>query len=81
MLVSVKHINSTAIRSLSFYYDDEEMDEFGTLIVEYSNGREYEYADVPMEKFARLMGAESHGKFVNAEIKPNHSVREMVSLF
>ena len=42
------------------------------LQVEFKGGRLYNYFRVPREKYEALMAAESCGKYLNAEIKPNH---------
>lgn len=42
------------------------------LQVEFKGGRLYNYFRVPREKFEALLAAESAGKYLNSEIKPNH---------
>lgn len=42
----------------------------GVLEVEFSNGGVYQYFGVPAREHARLMAAESKGKYLNCIIKP-----------
>jgi hypothetical protein len=42
------------------------------LEVEFLNGGVYEYRDVPEEKYNGLLEADSKGRYLNAEVKPNH---------
>lgn len=42
------------------------------LKVEFKNGSSYTYSDVPKEKAQAIVGAESVGKYLNANIKPHH---------
>ena len=42
------------------------------LTVRFKNGALWQYADVTAEAFGKLQGAESVGKFFNANIKPHH---------
>lgn len=48
-----------------------------TLQVEFNNGRVYNYFRVPPEKFDAIMAADSCGKYLNTEIKPNYDVEEV----
>jgi hypothetical protein len=41
-----------------------------TLEVEFNNGRIYQYYNVPLFMYERLMEAPSMGRFFNMEIKP-----------
>jgi hypothetical protein len=47
------------------------------LEVEFLNGGVYEYGDVPEETYQALLGADSKGRFLNAEIKPHHPWRQL----
>jgi len=40
--------------------------------VKFIRGGHYTYADVPLEKHAELMAAESKGKFIGKEIRGNY---------
>jgi len=55
--------NSTMLNSAE--YDQTEK----TLTVEFSNGDEYKYKDVPEEIFNEFQSAQSAGKFFLAKIK------------
>lgn len=44
-----------------------------TLEVEFSSGKVYRYANVPAEKHAELLAAESIGKHFGKSIRPNHT--------
>ena len=43
-----------------------------TLEVEYLSGSVYQYFDVPEYEYDGLMSAESVGRYVNQNIKPNY---------
>jgi hypothetical protein len=58
-LVETLTIDSTAIREVSYYPDVER------LFVEFKNGREYEYFNVPAHVMNGLRDAPSKGKFLN----------------
>lgn len=49
-------------------YDPSRM----TLEVEFYNGSVYQYFDVPEAEYQEFLGAESKGKYLNANIKPNY---------
>lgn len=46
-----------------------------TLEVEFRNGGVYQYLDVLRREYAGFQEAESKGRFLNTEIKPNHPYR------
>jgi hypothetical protein len=53
--------------------------EDGTLQVKFKNGGVFEYQGVPAKEVANLHAAESMGKFLHSQIKPNyecHKVKE-----
>ena len=58
-LVETLIVDSTAIREVSYYPDVER------LFVEFKNGREYEYLNVPAHVMNGLRDAPSKGKFLN----------------
>jgi hypothetical protein len=58
-LVETLTVDSTAIREVSYYPDVER------LFVEFKNGREYEYFNVPAHVMNGLRDAPSKGKFLN----------------
>jgi KTSC domain len=43
--------------------------ENGTLEVEFTSGRVYQYFDVPEHVFEELMRADSHGRFFNQQVR------------
>lgn len=43
------------------------------LEVEFKHGGVYLYRNVPAEVFERMMTAESIGKFIHSDIKPNYA--------
>ena len=47
------------------------------LRLQYTNGRIYDYPDVPPEIYRQLLNAESAGEFVNLEVKPNYDCSEV----
>ncbi len=57
------HVESSNIESIG--YDSRS----NTLEVEFLNGTIYQYFDVPEKVFEGLMSADSHGKYLNANIK------------
>lgn len=44
----------------------------GTLFVKFKNGSEYKYTGVPVARYEALLAAESKGKYLNSEVKPNY---------
>jgi len=47
------------------------------LEVEFRNGGVYQYLDVPGEEYDELCEADSKGRYLNTEIKPNHRFRRI----
>jgi hypothetical protein len=47
------------------------------LRLQYTNGRIYDYLDVPPEIYKQLLNADSAGEFVNLEVKPNYDCSEV----
>jgi hypothetical protein len=47
------------------------------LEVEFKNGRIFHYMKVPQREFDALMGADSHGAYLNDHIKSTFSYREL----
>lgn len=56
-------VNSSNISSIGY---DEENE---ILEIEFKKGEIYQYFDVPYEVYDELMNAESHGKYLAANIK------------
>lgn len=44
-----------------------------TLEIEFKNGAVYQYSSVPSGEYEGIMGAESKGKYLNANIKNRYS--------
>lgn len=57
------NVESSNIESIG--YDSRSQ----TLEIEFLNGTIYQYFDVPERIFEELMGADSHGRYLNANIK------------
>ncbi len=57
------HVESSNIESIG--YDSRSQ----TLEIEFLNGSVYQYFDVPERIYNGLMNADSHGKYINANIK------------
>lgn len=58
-LVETLTVDSSAIREVAYYPDVER------LFVEFKNGKEYEYINVPAHVMNGLRDAPSKGKFLN----------------
>jgi hypothetical protein len=52
-------------------YDEEQQ----ILEIVFTDGRVYHYLEVPPERALSLLRAESKGRFLNSEIKPNFGYR------
>lgn len=49
------------------------------LVVQFKNGGTYRYINVPLPVQEQFFAAESHGKFLNAEIKPHYEFEKLTS--
>jgi hypothetical protein len=47
------------------------------LEVEFRNGGVYQYLEVPDEEYEEFRSADSKGRYLNTEIKPNHRSRKL----
>lgn len=47
------------------------------LEVEFRNGGVYQYLDVPSDEYEEFQDADSKGRYLNTEIKPNHRYRRL----
>lgn len=65
--------NVTSSNIASIWYDEESL----ILEVEYLNGRIYQYSWVPKNDYNNLMGANSHGTYLNQYIKPFYPFTEL----
>jgi death-on-curing protein len=70
LTMQMKVIRSSAIARIGYDFDKK------VLRLEYTNGRRYDYFDVPPEVYEELLEAESAGEFVNVVIKPNYAYSE-----
>ena len=57
------HVESSNIESIGYDLRSQ------TLEIEFLNGTIYQYFDVPERIFEELMVADSHGRYLNANIK------------
>jgi hypothetical protein len=64
-------VNSSNIKTAK--YNTESKD----LIVEFNNGSQYEYSDVPWEKFTKFRMSESQGKYFNTNISKTHKYKKI----
>ena len=60
--MKIIQVNSSTVASISYDYDNH------NLYVNFVNGREYVYGNVPVEVYAKFLEADSKGKFLNAEV-------------
>jgi hypothetical protein len=66
-----ERLDSSSVRSAG--YDASER----VLEVEFRNGGVYQYLDVPGEEYDEFREADSKGRYLNTEIKPNHRYRRL----
>lgn len=71
MTVDRKRVQSSVVVSIGF----DAMS--NTLEVEFRNGGLYRYLDVPKQVYWRFVSAESHGEFLNTEIKDRFTERKV----
>ena len=64
-----QRVSSSNIASVG--YDEDEQ----VLEVVFRDGRVYHYLEVPPERALSLLRAESKGRFLNSQIKPNFGYR------
>jgi lysyl-tRNA synthetase class 2 len=51
---------------------------FNELWVYFNNRTVYKYLDVPKDVYERFLKAESLGKFLNSDIKPNYKYEKII---
>lgn len=61
-----KHVDSSNIESIG--YDSKSQ----TIEIEFLNGTIYQYFDVPQHIYEELINADSHGKYLAANIKGHY---------
>jgi hypothetical protein len=59
-------VSSSNITSIGYAEDSK------ILEIEFHNGGVYQYFNVPKSVYEELMSADSHGKYLNATIKPTY---------
>ena len=64
---------STVIRRFDYAPERRE------LLIEFTTGRRYVYADVPEEVVKRMRAAFAKGRYFNARIRDRYKAREIVS--
>lgn len=64
---------STVIRRFDYAAERRE------LLIEFTTGRRYVYADVPEEEVKAMRGAFAKGRFFNARIRDRYQAREILS--
>ena len=64
---------STVIRRFNYALERRE------LLIEFTTGRRYIYADVPEEEVKAMRAAFSKGRYFNARIRDRYQAREIVS--
>jgi hypothetical protein len=60
------HVESSNIESIG--YDSKS----STLEIEFSSGSIYQYFDVPQRIYDEIISADSHGKYLNSNIKGHY---------
>jgi hypothetical protein len=64
-------VDSSAVSEVGYDADRH------VLRLEYTNGRIYDYFNVPQTAYDELLAAESVGEFVNLDIKPFYDCSEV----
>lgn len=67
----INEINSSNLSKTT--YDTETK----TLVVEFKNGTQYEYLDVPHQIYTRFRMSESQGKFFSSDISKKYKYRKL----
>lgn len=71
--IVVLGVESAVIETICF------LDIAQILAVTYKSGRTYHYKGVEFSTVAQMLDSDSAGKFLNAEIKPNHEFYEVTA--
>jgi KTSC domain len=64
---------STVIRRFDYVPEAQE------LVIEFTTGRRYVYADVPEDEVKAMRAAFAKGRYFNARIRDRYKAREIVS--
>lgn len=67
-------VESSNLSRVAFLDDPEN----GTLYVEFSPGRIYQYAEVPADLYQELLDAESAGKFFSSQIRDEYDTTRLI---
>lgn len=70
----MERIEVTSSNIKSIWYDKEHL----TLEVEFNNETVYQYLEVPESEFQWIMNADSHGKYLNSNIKPFYDFKQII---
>lgn len=62
-------VESSNIKSVAYSAETESI---GTIFVQYNSNKVYAYKNVPVEKLMEFLEADSKGRYLNSEIKPNY---------
>lgn len=65
-------VDSTAIKQANWEIDFLGSSQSGTMNVQFHNGYEYAYPNVPMTVFEEFLSSSSKGRFLNQVIKPSY---------
>ena len=69
----MQHVKVESSNLASVGYDEASQ----TLEVTFKNGATYAYSRVPASVHEALMAADSHGKYLNAQIKPRYAATKL----
>lgn len=69
----MEHVESSNIEAISYLKAEK------ILKIHFKNGSVYEWKDVPVRKYNRLMEAESKGSFFSKEIKGKYTSNKLKS--
>jgi KTSC domain len=71
MTIELKPVKSSNIEAIGYDYERAELQ------VQFTGGALYAYDVVLPDKYEGLMGAKSHGKYLNEQIKGKHTFRKL----
>lgn len=70
----MERIEVTSSNIKSIWYDKENL----ILEVEFNNETVYQYLEVPENEYQWIMSADSHGKYLNSNIKPFYEFNQIL---
>ena len=71
--MKMQQVESSNIAEIGYDKDSK------TLRVKFKNGGLYDYSDVPESEYAAFLSAESHGKYLNQNIKNRYDYSKISS--